>query len=360
MTPVQTVISRFGTQKELAECLGLRPSAIVHWNKTGSIPAKHHGRLLAEAAKRGISLSPNELVGAPASAPPPVEPPHAMYDGELSLAGDGSAPIRCYVLEDGRRVISRAAALNALAGRAGRQTGGDLEKYVRPLGIRMQQRLQDELIEFKVSSSDNGARSFGITAEFFLEICKAYAAARDSGALLTERQVEIAIQANAFLAACAGVGLIALIDEATGYQYDRDEAALRTKLAAFLEDEMRPWEKTFPDELWLEFGRLTGWHGSVQSRPKYWGKLVMELIYEPLDADVAQWLKENAPAPRHGQNYHQWLSGQYGLKKLIEHIWMVIGMARACSTMGELRYRMAERYGKQPVQLMMFIDPPRR
>jgi hypothetical protein len=44
----------------------------------------------------------------------------------------------------------------------------------------------------------------------------------------------------------------------------------------------------------------------------------MELVYEYLDKDVAKWLKENAPEPRHGQNYHQWLSGQYGLKKLVE------------------------------------------
>jgi hypothetical protein len=48
----------------------------------------------------------------------------------------------------------------------------------------------------------------------------------------------------------------------------------------------------------------------------------MEPVYEYLDKDVAKWLKENAPEPRHGQNYHQWLSGQYGLKKLVEHVWV--------------------------------------
>jgi len=63
-------------------------------------------------------------------------------------------------------------------------------------------------------------------------------------------------------------------------------------------------KKTFPDQLWVEFGRLTNWQGSVHQRPKYWGKLVMELIYGYLDADVAAWLKENAPKPVHGQNYH--------------------------------------------------------
>ena len=139
----------------------------------------------------------------------------------------------------------------------------------------------------------------------------------------------------------------------------RSEDALRVKLKAYLEDEMRPWEKTFPDELWVEFGRLTNWRGNVQNRPKYWGNLVNELIYQYLDPDVFNWLKTNAPAPRHGQNYHQWLSNQYGLKKLVEHIWTVVGMASACSNMTELKYRMALRFGKQPVQYLMFIDPPR-
>jgi hypothetical protein len=127
------------------------------------------------------------------------------------------------------------------------------------------------------------------------------------------------------------------------------------KLRAYLEEEMRAWERTFPDELWEQFGRLTNWKGSVSQRPKYWGKLVMELIYDYLDKDVADWLRQNAPAPRKGQNYHQWLSAQFGLQKLIEHIWKVIGVASTCENMSELRRKMAELYGKQPIQLMLFL-----
>jgi hypothetical protein len=121
---------------------------------------------------------------------------------------------------------------------------------------------------------------------------------------------------------------------------------------------MRPWERTFPDELWMEFGRLTSWKGPVTSRPKWWGKLVNEIIYEYLDPDVFKWLKENAPQPRHGQNYHQWLSSQFGLKKLIEHIWMVIGMSKACFNIEELKQRMATQFGRQRVQLSFFLPPP--
>ena len=151
-----------------------------------------------------------------------------------------------------------------------------------------------------------------------------------------------------FLGACAKVGLIALIDEATGYQYDRPIDALEFKLRLFLSEEIRRWEKTFPDELWEQFGRLTSWKGALHQRPKYWGKLVMELIYEYLDPDVAQWLRENAPQPMHGQNYHQWLNEQYGLRRLIEHIWKVVGMASTCETIDELRYKMEQLYGNKP------------
>lgn len=139
--------------------------------------------------------------------------------------------------------------------------------------------------------------------------------------------------------------MIALIDEVTGYQYARAEDALQVKLRAFLSEEMRKWEKTFPDELWKEFGRLTNWNGSLTQRPKYWGKLVTELIYEYLDPDVAKWLKKNVPEPRHGRNYHQWLSAQYGLKKLLDHIWKVIGISLTCKRLPQLREKMAEIHG---------------
>jgi hypothetical protein len=196
-----------------------------------------------------------------------------------------------------------------------------------------------------------------VTAETFLDVCNAYVLARDAGHL-TNFQEQTAIRAGMFLAACAKVGLIALIDEATGYQYERAETALQFKLKLYVQEEMRKWERTFPDELWVEFQRLTRWSGPLHERPKYWGKLVMELIYEYLDPDVADWLRRNAPRPQHGQNYHQWLSGQFGLKKLIQHIWMVIGMARACYSMHELRRRMAEHYGLQPAQITMYLPPP--
>lgn len=132
--------------------------------------------------------------------------------------------------------------------------------------------------------------------------------------------------------------------------------ALAVKLRAFIADELRAWEKTFPDELWQEFGRLTNWQGPLHSRPKWWGKLVIELIYDTLDPDVATYLRENKPDA--GVHWHRQLTENLGVRQLVSRCYEVIGMAKTCHDMHELRARVAQHYGKKPVQLTFYLDPP--
>lgn len=283
--------------------------------------------------------------------------PVALYKGMLSLGGE---EIPCYVLDNGQRVIGRTAFAESLTGI---KAGGALEKYLGVNSLKPYIKMDlvlEGMVAFslpEVEGLDKNVK--GLQADLAIDIWRGFVRAMEAhtadpqNAKLTDRQIEMAMRASGLLGACAKVGLDALIDEATGAQYDRAQDALRVKLHAYLEDEMRKWEKTFPDELWVEFARLTNWKGTVTQRPKYWGRLVMELVYEYLDKDVAKWLKDNAPAPRHGQNYHQWLSGQYGLKKLVEHIWLLVGVARTCSDMIELRQKMAELNGRSMVQLLL-------
>jgi len=201
----------------------------------------------------------------------------------------------------------------------------------------------------------------GLPTDLLIDICKGFMAALQASAApgshvkLTPPQAQMAIKAGMFVVACAKVGLDALVDEATGYQYQRADDAWQVKMRAYLAEELRKWEKTFPDELWIEFGRLTNWKGTVTHRPKYWGKLVTQLVYEYLDPDVAKWLKENEPQPRYGRNWHSWLSDQYGSPKLIQHIWTLIGIAGTCDNMSELRREMGELHGKIPIQFTFFV-----
>ena len=252
-------------------------------------------------------------------------------------------------------MISLRAAVRSIAG----VDSSSLADYLAIEGLKSfinSDLILAETSDFHIPGTQ--LRGRGILAEHFLEICNAYVAALQAGSLRTDRQRENAIKCSIFLGACAKVGLIALIDEATGYQYVRAEDALQVKLRAFIAEELRAWEKTFPDELWEQFGRLTNWKGGLHSRPKWWGHLVMELIYDALDPDVAKYLKDNKPKPYHGQNYHQWLTADIGLKALIPHIYEIIGISKTCQTMKELQEKVAEHYGREPVQLTMYL--PRR
>lgn len=360
MNTAEKIIARFGGQSALARLIGKRPSTVQHWASTGIIPAKWHCVLLQIALEQSIDLSPHDFsplepvqsVSTVLQKPSnPEQIPAAKWSGILTL---GHMEIPCYVLADGRRLISQTGATDVLTDKLGK---GNLDSYIRVEALRpyMPHDLTDQMIEFTTHEGPINKTIRGMTAETFLELCQAYVKALEEGALQTPRQMAIAYKAAIFLASVAKVGLLSLIDEATGYQYERAEDALQFKLRLYLAEEMRKWERTFPDELWREFGRLTRWKGGIHQRPKYWGKLVYELVYVYLDEDVANWLKENAPKPRKGQNYHQWLTSQYGLKKLIEHIWMLIGMASAVQSLPELKQKMAEKFGHAPIQMTMYL-----
>ena len=301
------------------------------------------------AQGRAAAIKRWQKVQPPGASKEQSNIPAATHWGELQI---GEKVLPCYRLKTGERVFSLKGVVVSLID----TQGGQLAEYIKVKSLRdflpndLVPAENDQipaLIYFDTSAEGVAKYAYGLPVEKFMDLCVAYSTAAEKGELTT-RQQEIAANANAFLRACAKVGIIALVDEATGYQEDRPFDELQMKFKLFLAEEMRKWEKTFPDDLWIQFGRLTNWKGRLHQRPKYWGKLVMKLIYEYLDPDVAQWLKENAPKPRHGENYFQWLNEQYGLKKLIEHIWKVIGIASTCSTMDELENKMESLYGKKP------------
>jgi hypothetical protein len=288
---------------------------------------------------------------------PSTEMPIARWRGTLNLVG---IDVPCYVLDNGTKIIGRTSATELLTGIKG---GGALEKYI---GVRAlepfinKEVVLERLIPFRLLEVEGLERAVkGLPADLMIEICQGFVAALQASFnpatenKMTERQQEMAIKASMFLSACAKVGLEALIDEATGYQYERADDALQVKLRAFIADELRAWEKTFPDELWAEFGRLTGWKGSLHSRPKWWGKLVIEMIYDTLDPDVAEYIKNHKPPM--GIHWHRQLTENIGARQLVSRCYEVIGMAKTCQDMRELRDKVAEHYGRYPVQYRMYL-----
>lgn len=277
--------------------------------------------------------------------------PEARWRGLIDLGG---AQIDCYVLDDGTRLLASSSAAMAIsevdranlkdyAGQAALKPFIDIDKILK------------ETRKFSIPGTQWPAS--GITTEHFELICRGYVQALYQGAPLTDRQRQIAIRCAVLTAGLLRTGLDALVDEATGYQYERAEDALQVKLRAFIADELRAWEKTFPDELWQEFGRLTHWSGSLHSRPRWWGKLVIELIYDTLDPDVATYLKNNKPEK--GVHWHRQLTENIGVRQLVSRCYEVVGMAKTCHDIRELREKVSEHYGKTMVQMTLSLPRPK-
>lgn len=284
-------------------------------------------------------ISPEEL----------AQLPFAKWRGKIDLGGND---IDCYVLSDGTRVLSSGSTTKAIAN----VERGSLQDYIGQKALNPyinHEKVLQETIKFSIPGTQWAA--IGITTEQFELVCRGYVQALYEKAKLTDRQKEIAVRCAVLTAGLTRTGLDALVDEATGYQYERAADALQIKLKAFIADELRAWEKTFPDELWEEFGRLTGWKTPLQSRPKWWGKLVIELIYDTLDPDVATYLKENRPPA--GVHWHRQLTENLGVRQLVSRCWEVIGMSKTCRTIHELRDKVAMHYGRRPVQLTLYIEP---
>jgi hypothetical protein len=145
----------------------------------------------------------------------------------------------------------------------------------------------------------------GNEAEVLLWLCESILQARDADALRTEQDFRYAQACEALLRAFGKVGIIALIDEASGYQADRDRDELQKILAAYISKELMPWTSRFPEEFFLHMFRLRGWQyhrlssgkGSPKG-PRYAGKLTDELIYRKLPPVVREELRKKCPHQR--------------------------------------------------------------
>ena len=130
----------------------------------------------------------------------------------------------------------------------------------------------------------------------------------------------------------ARVGIIALIDEATGFQVDRARRALADILEKFISDELRRWVKTFPDDYFKELCRLKNVEfRSDMKLPQYFGKLTNNIVYKRLAPGVLEELQARTPRTASGNRknkLHQRLSADIGHPKLLEHLGMVVGVMK--------------------------------
>lgn len=245
--------------------------------------------------------------------------------------------IPAYVLEDGRRVLVQGSMINALdishGGSGG--TGGDrLAKFVA--GKRLESFISETVIEGTENpikfKTPKGGTAYGYEATILADICEAVLKANDAGKL-QKQQEHIAVQCQILVRGFARVGIIALVDEATGYQELRAKDALAKILEQFIAKELQPWVKTFPDDYYKHLFRLRGLQYPTDTikRPQYFGILTNDIVYKRLAPGVLDELKRITPIDDSGRPKHRYfrrLTSNVGYPKLREHLGSVITLMK--------------------------------
>lgn len=258
----------------------------------------------------------------------------------------GGAEIECYVLDDDTRVITQASMLQAL-GRHRRVAGADsVDLQLPPIlqGKAIRPYIPDSMIERAQPVSfrlPNGSRANGYRAELLPEFCEVYLAARAAGAL-PQNQQRIAAQAEILIRGLAHTGIIALVDEATGYQDIRTKDALARILDAFVERELQPWTRTFPPDFYKEMFRLRGvaYDPSSVKRPQYFGTLTNDVVYARLAPGVLEELKRVKQKP--GHRLFQHLTANTGYPKLREHLGSIVTLMKLSKDWDDFKLKLEQ------------------
>ncbi|MFF8745489.1 P63C domain-containing protein [Streptomyces californicus] len=262
-----------------------------------------------------------------------------MRSAQATHAGDleiGDARVECAVLDGGIRVINQSAMLSAL-GRNKRPKVGDTGTILLAanLSAYISSTLKEVLSDPIRYRMPSGVRALGYPASVLPEICEVYLEARRNGALLRSQE-PAAEAAEILVRGLARLGIIALVDEATGYQEVRARRELQKILEAYVTAEFRPWLKTFPDEFFEQIYRLQGWEykPGTSKRSPYVGKLVNKYIYRHLPNGILGELERINPRQENGyrrHKHHQHLTADTGnahLDKQISHVIMLMRISK--------------------------------
>jgi hypothetical protein len=304
--------------------------------------ANHKNENKAKGGRaRARSLTPQErrdIARTAASARWASDLPLADYEGVFNL---GDRPVSCAVLPSGKRIVTQATFLRSLGRSRSPKAGTGVLSTVDGLPFFLQADvlgpfISEDLLEATTPifyRTKNGGKGVGYDATLLPRVAEVYLKFRD--AMLAEkgsipRQYDHIIKAaDILMRALANVGIIALIDEATGYQKDRARNALEKILEAFIAKELRPWVHTFPDEFYTHLFRIRGleYPKDTVKKPQYFGHLTNDIIYKRLAPAVLEELKKATPRDdkgRHKYQLHRNLTEDVGHPKLREHIASVV------------------------------------
>lgn len=257
----------------------------------------------------------------------------ATHEGRVRL---GKWELHAFNLNNGLRVFDRVSFEAVLGIRVGELSAKRLARIASHPLMRGNPLAQSATLFARPVNfmTIQGISAHGFQAEELIDLCGFLLKAREFGVLRTSPDLRYAQAAEALVVSLANVGLAALIDEATGFQKDRDRQALQALLDKYLKKEFAAWAKRFPDEFYQQMFRLKGWEwqGMSINRPQVVGTYTRDIVYARLAPGIVEELEKRNPKDQKGERkgrHHQLLTDDIGHPALSQHLYAVIALMRA-------------------------------
>lgn len=356
---LKEVLGRMGfTQKFLAEKTGLTEVGISKMINSGTANKSSLDKI---ADVLGIDISEISEIEVVLKA---------KYGSDKTPLKIGNLELPCYVLEDGTRVFSGRGIQKAIGSSS--PSGSWLSRFIDTSPIRecLSEIKAGEISSFHkmrnpikfVRNNAGGSQSdtYGYEATLLIDLCDAIIKAGESGA---DIPVEYVRNANIIIRAVAKTGIIALVDEVTGYNKakERAENELQKFLNAFMSEEAAKWVKVFGDTFFEDLYKMHDWNWDKTSkRPGVVGTWINDIVYERIAPLVLSELRKKNPKNENGGRnfkHHQFLTKEVGLPKLKQHLEAVHAIATISNyNWSVFMHNIDKAYPKQYQQLSIDFD----
>lgn len=263
--------------------------------------------------------------------------PKSSHRGEFTI---GDITIPCCVLTDGRRLVSELgvnATLGSSGGKSYRLRDAAIEDGDGPMPLFLASKALQPFIHevfdgvdlSPVEYLDGDKVLVGYEATILPKVCEVWLRAMEEKTLQASQFVK-AKKAEILMRGLAQVGIIALVDEATGYQYERPRQDLEEQLKKFISDSLRKWVHTFPTDYFKHLCRLRGVELRQDMRlPQYFGKLTNNIVYKRLAPGLLTRLKEKrVELGKPSGKLHSLLSLNYGFPEVLVHLGLVVAVMK--------------------------------
>lgn len=351
---IKEVIKEKGiTQKELASMIGM--SEVGMSNAINGSATRSTLEKVADA----LNVKINELIVN--------DTLFAKFGSDKTPLIMGNIEIPCYVLNNGMRVFSGRGIQKAIGVKS--QSGQWMKSFCNTPGLSpylcagnlsVSERLANPIKFRRNNAGGSQSETSGYEATLLIDICSEIIDANRAGDF---NDVTIVRNADIIIRSVAKVGIIALIDEATGYNKEKARAKneLQRFLAEFINQEASAWIKTFDDSFFEDVYKMRNWTWEKAiKKPSFVGKIINDIVYERIAPLVMQELKDRNPKNESGNRryrFHQFLTSDVGRPALKQHLAILHSFAVASDyNWARFMSLLDKSHPKQYQQLALFDD----